>query len=104
MRVVLFALLFSTLVLNTWSTCQPCYNERDNINCGSDANNISAYTMHMSVHPHLDAFWIFDFESYYNPQPSQGNVLSYFRNNKFHSVKQIFDTITRVLMNSKKIR
>lgn len=58
----------------------------------------------MSVHPHLDAFWIFDFESYYNPQPHQGDVLGYFNSNRFHSVKQIFDTTTRVLSNSKKIR
>jgi hypothetical protein len=46
----------------------------------------------MSVHPHLDAFWIFDFESYYNPSPSQGHVMGYFASNRFNSVKQIFDT------------
>ena len=104
MRIALLTLLLSTLAYNTWSACQVCYNEKENVNCASDDNNISAYTIHMSVHPHLDAFWIYDFESYYNPQPTQGAVMSYFRSNKFHSVKQIFDTATRVLTNSKKIR
>jgi hypothetical protein len=42
--------------------------------------------MHMSVHPHLDAYWIFDFDSYYDPQQSI-EILSYFNQNKFHSVK-----------------
>ena len=58
----------------------------------------------MSVHPHLDAFWIFDFDSYYDPKPSQGAVHSYFASNRFHSVKQIFDTTTDVLTKSKKYR
>lgn len=58
----------------------------------------------MSVHPHLDAFWIFDFDSYYDPKPNQGNVHSYFSSNRFHSVKQIFDTTTDVLLKSKNYR
>lgn len=55
----------------------------------------------MSVHPHLDAYWIFDFDSYYDPKPNQGEVHGYFASNRFHSVKQIFDTTTRVLKDSK---
>lgn len=51
----------------------------------------------MSVHPHLDAYWIFNLESYYDPKPNQGDVHSYFRSNRFNSVKQIFDTTTQVL-------
>lgn len=57
----------------------------------------TSYTLHMSVHPHLDAYWIFNLESYYDPKPNQGDVHSYFRSNRFHSVKQIFDTATQVL-------
>ena len=44
----------------------------------------------MAVHPHLDAFWIFDFESYYNPKPEQNDVNGYFMSNRFTSVKEIF--------------
>ena len=44
----------------------------------------------MAVHPHLDAFWIFDFESYYDPKPSQADVHGYFMSNRFTSVKDIF--------------
>ena len=51
----------------------------------------------MSVHPHLDAFWIFDFESYYDPKPEQGNVHSYFMSNRFTSVKKIFRITKDVL-------
>lgn len=58
----------------------------------------------MSVHPHLDAFWIFDFEAYYDPKPDQSDVYNYFSQNRFHSVKQIFTTILDVLTESKKIR
>lgn len=58
----------------------------------------------MSVHPHLDAFWIFDFESYYNPKQHEMNVRNYFANNRFNSVKEIFDTTTEVLTDSKKLR
>jgi hypothetical protein len=48
----------------------------------------------MSVHPHLDAFWIFDFDDYYSPNPGDFNVLGYFSSNRFSSVKTIFNTIT----------
>lgn len=58
----------------------------------------------MSVHPHLDAFWIFDFESYYDPKPTENSVLSYFRSNRFNSVKEIFTAAMRVLKESKKFR
>lgn len=60
--------------------------------------------MHMSVHPHLDAFWIFDYESYYNPQSHEGDVHRYFMQNRFHSVKEIFTAAYQVLIESKKIR
>lgn len=58
----------------------------------------------MSVHPHLDAYWIFTFDSYYSPKPQEGDVLGYFMSNRFHSVKQIFDTIQDVLWQSKELR
>jgi hypothetical protein len=51
----------------------------------------------MSVHPHLDAYWIFNFSSYYDPQVSQYDVNSYFSQNRFSSVKRIFTTASSVL-------
>lgn len=58
----MFALLIILISLPYVSpSCQPCYKENENQNCGPDPYNISAYTLHMSVHPHLDAYWIFDF-------------------------------------------
>lgn len=58
----------------------------------------------MSVHPHLDAFWIFDFESYYSPKSGQGDVWGYFASNRFSSVKDIFTTAKDVLWESKTLR
>lgn len=58
----------------------------------------------MTVHPHLDAFWIFDFENYYDPQPSRGDVIGYFQQNRFTSVKNIFNTAMDVLNASKNFR
>lgn len=58
----------------------------------------------MSVHPHLDAFWIFNFNSYYDPKPEEGEVRGYFASNRFTSVKQIFTTATNILWQSKNIR
>ena len=96
-----FVVLLSLLLIVASPSCQKCYNEAENVGCRNDPIGLSSYTLHMSVHPHLDAFWIFDFDSYYDPKPNQGNVLSYFGSNRFHSVKQIFDTTTNVLLKSK---
>lgn len=46
--------------------------------CREDEVGMESYTLHMSVHPHLDAYWIFDFDSYYDPQPTQSEVRNYF--------------------------
>jgi hypothetical protein len=58
----------------------------------------------MSVHPHLDAYWIFNFDSYYSPSPNEGEVHGYFQQNRFSSVKDIFTTAKNVLWESKKLR
>lgn len=84
--------------------CDSCYRASLNENCGDDGVGKDSYTLHMSVHPHLDAFWIFDFDSYYDPQPQEGEVRGYFDANRFTSVKQIFNTAIRVLWNSKELR
>ena len=85
-------------------TCDGCYSAGMNENCQADSEEKGSYTLHMSVHPHLDAYWIFDFESYYDPKPSQGDVRGYFMSNRFNSVKEIFTTAKDVLWESKKIR
>jgi hypothetical protein len=58
----------------------------------------------MSVHPHLDAFWIYDFETYYDDKSATHEARAYFSNNRFTTVKKIFNTISSVLDNSKKLR
>lgn len=105
-KAIIVTLACILLVLRVLSAggCQNCYDANDEKNCEQDPYNIPSYTMHMSVHPHLDAFWIFDFDSYYDPDPSQGQVRSYFASNRFNSVKQIFDTTLDVLTKSKRIR
>ena len=85
-------------------SCDDCYKPSHNENCKADPYNISYYTMHMSVHPHLDAFWIFNFDSYYDPKPDENQVHSYFVQNRFTSVKKIFNTATNILWESKKHR
>ena len=55
----------------------------------------------MTVHPHLDAFWIFEFDNYYDPNSNRGDVLGYFGSNRFASVKGIFYTALEVLSKSK---
>jgi hypothetical protein len=50
----------------------------------------------MSVHPHLDAFWIYDFEAYYDDKINS-EARSYMNGNKFSTVKKIFNTILEVL-------
>lgn len=84
----------------------PCYRPEVNLNCPVNSLHpqIDSYTLHMTVHPHLDAFWIFDFEGYYNPPSNRGDILSYFGQNRFHSVKQIFNTAMNVLNQSKEFR
>jgi hypothetical protein len=84
----------------------PCYNARDDTNCAVDPlrPDIDAYTFHMTVHPHLDAYWIFTFDDYYDPSPSNGGVRGYFSQNRFNSVKEIFNTALRVLNASKNWR
>jgi hypothetical protein len=57
--------------------CDSCYEEQIG-SCSEDEVGLDSYTLHMSVHPHLDAYWIFNFDSYYNPQPTQSEVRNYF--------------------------
>jgi hypothetical protein len=65
--VVLLAAL--ALTVNT-SECDACFRAELNENCADDGVGLPSYTLHMSVHPHLDAYWIFNFDSYYDPQPN----------------------------------
>jgi len=55
------------------------------------------------VHPHLDAYWIFDFETYYNPK-SDSIATEYFHSNRFSSAKEIFSSAKEVLWGSKEVR
>jgi hypothetical protein len=93
--IIALVLIFSQI---SQGCQQDCYSQSQNENCPANKFGQSSYTLHMSVHPHLDAYWIFDFESYYNPQSGQYDVQSYFNQNRFSSVKQIFDTATSVLL------
>lgn len=96
-------LLLAMLAVLTLS-CDPCYSDNQNRNCGSDGVDLPSYTLHMSVHPHLDAYWIFNFESYYDPKPQEGDVHGYFMSNRFNSVKEIFTATKNVLWESKNLR
>jgi hypothetical protein len=58
----------------------------------------------MSVHPHLDAFWIYDFETYYNLNTTDNGARGYFASNVFSTVQEIFTTAHKVLTKSKKVR
>lgn len=58
----------------------------------------------MSVHPHLDAFWIYDFDTYYQASADKVEAVGYLESNKMTPVKEIFDTALRVLAKSKKYR
>jgi hypothetical protein len=97
-------LLFLALLAGVAMGCDPCYTDSQNNNCKSDGVDLPSYTLHMSVHPHLDAYWIFNFDSYYDPKPSEGDVQGYFMSNRFHSVRQIFTTAKDVLWQSKQLR
>jgi hypothetical protein len=91
------ALTCLLLLIAAVLTCDPCYNTAENENCKVDEHGKGSYTLHMTVHPHLDAFWIFNFDSYYDPKPTQGDVRSYFAQNRFSSVKDIFTTAKNIL-------
>jgi hypothetical protein len=94
------------LIAMVWASlaCDPCYSEGENNNCRQDEVGKDSYTLHMSVHPHLDAFWIFDFESYYAPKQNQGDVWGYFASNRFTPVRDIFSIAKDVLWESKTLR
>ena len=96
-QLLLTFLILFVFIRSGAASCNHCYSSKENENCHEDPYGINSYTLHMSVHPHLDAFWIFDFESYYDPKPNQGSVHSYFSQNRFHSVKEIFNTASVVL-------
>ena len=102
--MVLQRLLSLALLLGSVLACDSCYTPSMNENCRADSEGKGPYTLHMSVHPHLDAYWIFDFESYYDPKPNQGDVRGYFMSNRFNSVKEIFTSAKDVLWESKRIR
>lgn len=78
-----------TLMVAILSCGDPCYNPLYDTNCPADPlrPDIDAYTFHMTVHPHLDAYWIFTFDDYYNPNPHNSGVRGYFAQNNFNSVK-----------------
>jgi hypothetical protein len=95
--------LLCLLVVVTFS-CDPCYVKSHDDNCPADSEGKGSYTLHMTVHPHLDAFWIFNFDSYYDPKPNQGDVRSYFNQNRFTAVKDIFRIAKQNLWESKRIR
>lgn len=96
-KLIFLVVLLACASYTTLSCDNKCYSQRFDQNCPKDEVGQESYTLHMSVHPHLDAYWIFNLESYYDPKPNQGDVMSYFRSNRFNSVKEIFNTITRVL-------
>ena len=90
--LLLLLALLPALVLSS-DNCDSCYLPKHNTDCpSSDVGGQEAYTLHMSVHPHLDAYWIFNFSSYYDPQPRQAEVRGYFAANRFSSVKDILNT------------
>lgn len=104
MRVGVLVIVASLLFSVQADGCDGCYKAAHNENCLDDGVGLPSYTLHMSVHPHLDAFWIFNFDSYYDPQPQEGEVRGYFDANRFTSVKKIFTTATDILWQSKILR
>lgn len=84
---MLYLIFCIVLLVGSVRACDPCYNPSHNDNCPQVADSLDSYTLHMSVHPHLDAYWIFNFESYYDPKPSESEVRGYFMSNRFNSVK-----------------
>lgn len=101
MQAYVVVMLLGALVSLVAADCDGCFKANLNENCRDDGVGLPSYTLHMSVHPHLDAYWIFNFDSYYDPQPQEGEVRGYFAANRFTSVKQIFTTATDVLWQSK---
>lgn len=97
MRRIIIFLFLMFVIANACS--DPCYNASLDTNCQVDPlrPDIDAYTFHMTVHPHLDAYWIFTFDDYYNPSPNNVGVRSYFAQNIFASVKDIFNTALHTL-------
>ena len=63
---ITYILMFLLLHSVHTKQCQSCYYENNNVNCENDEVGLEHYTLHMSVHPHLDAFWIYNFETYYD--------------------------------------
>lgn len=56
----LFLILFICLLTNTFACDNSCYSPSHDQNCPTDQIGQDSYTLHMSVHPHLDAYWIFN--------------------------------------------
>jgi hypothetical protein len=61
LRNIVASLVLIIVIVGLARACDNCFKPQYNDNCKEDPNNIDYYTMHMSVHPHLDAFWIFNF-------------------------------------------
>lgn len=101
---ILVCLLAILVLINCCN--DSCYTASDDTDCQTDPSrpDIDAYTFHMTVHPHLDAYWIFTFDDYYNPSPSNSAVRSYFSQNIFNSVREIFNTALSTLNASKNWR
>lgn len=66
MKILILILCLTTFAVHA---CNPCYDASNNENCQEGEVGKDSYTLHMSVHPHLDAYWIFNFNSYYDPKP-----------------------------------
>jgi hypothetical protein len=70
MKVIFLVLLAALALTANPEECDACFKPNLNENCADDGVGLPSYTLHMSVHPHLDAYWIFNFDSYYDPQPT----------------------------------
>jgi hypothetical protein len=63
-KILLICLIFLlSFAWNIHAECEnKCYtpNDRRDNECPVDEGGQNSYTLHMSVHPHLDAYWIFN--------------------------------------------
>lgn len=59
LNIITFAL--TVFLLSIAFGCENnCYSPGHDDNCRKDEVGQDSYTLHMSVHPHLDAYWIFN--------------------------------------------
>lgn len=60
--------------------------------------------LHATLHPRLDAFWIFDFEEYYNPLTTRKDVWGHFSAKRLSPVESILTAALFALKQSKEFR